>query len=399
MVPIDESPGDLLRHGSVLLSTQIGYPVRLEQPQALESDNTVLRFVVVPALPGGETSVVLKQVTSLRFNQPGSSSESQRFLNEWASLEFLDQIATDQRYGPRLVASDRSHSFLILEDLGRRQTAQDLLLAEDAAMARRALIGMGELLGRMQAEAAGREDEFVAMQSRLGTQSPVSDSTVDQRSHSGVFEECLALLSITPSTGFWNSLNQVEALVHDSDVFRTFIHADSGPHNFLVSNDEVRLLDFEFGTFRHGFSDVVGARLGFPQTDRVHSVPEEDARQLENAYRHQIVNAIPQVTDDAVFNEALVAAAAHWALNRWSGRWLGYFKEAMIVRNETASSDLGTDGRIRTPLFTHFQAFVELANTTRLFLPVAETLHSFMDALEVRWPDIGVSPIYPALAE
>jgi len=389
---------DLLMRAGEALSANAGYSIRLHSPTEQVSDNTVVRCEAVPVLPSGESSVIVKRVTSVVFNQPDSSGESQRFLNEWACLEFLDTLSADPGYAPRLLGSDRSHSLLVLEDLGQDGSVEDVLLDVDRESARRVLGDVGRLLGRMQSAALGREEDFAAVQSRLGTESPRSDSTVDQRNFIQTFEQCLHALSIEPAPGFWDSLHQVETLIHDSDLFRTFIHADAGPHNFLITDQDVRLLDFEFGAFRHGLSDVVGARLGFPQNDHAHSVPEQDARHLEHAYRQEIVTVIPQAADDVVFNEALVAACAHWALNRWAGLWRIYFETAMQEPEPLASSESNDDDRIiRASAFTIYQAFIDTAQTLELFQPLTETLHSYALALKQRWPELAVVPVYPAL--
>jgi tRNA A-37 threonylcarbamoyl transferase component Bud32 len=389
---------DLLRLAGEALSANTGYSIRLHSPTEQVSDNNVVRCEAVPALPDGEESVIVKRVTSLVFNQPDSSGESQRFLNEWASLEFLDKLSAEPGYGPRLLGSDRSHSLLVLEDLGQNRSVEDVLLDVDREPARKALGDVGGLLGRMQSAAFGREEEFVAAQSRLGTESPRSDSTADQRTFIQTFQQCLDALSIEPAPGFWDSLHQVETLIHDSGLFRTFIHADAGPHNFLITNQDVRLLDFEFGAFRHGMSDVVGARLGFPQTEHAHSVPERDARHLEHAYRQEMVTVIPEAADDAIFNEALAAASAHWALNRWAGLWRIYFETAMREPESLASSESNENGRLtRASAFTIYQAFIDTAQTLEVFQPIAETLHAYTLALEQRWPELDVVPVYPSL--
>jgi hypothetical protein len=395
VVAVDD---DLLRLAGEALSANTGHSIRLHRPTEQASDNTVVRCEAVPVLPGGEKSVIVKRVTSVVFNQPDSSGESQRFLNEWACLEFLGALPGEPGYGPRLLGSDRSHSLLILEDLGQNRSVEDVLLGVERESARRALGGIGGLLGKMQSAAFGREEEFLAAQSRLGTESPRSDSTVDQRTRIQTFEQCLDAFSVRPALGFWDSLHRVETLIHDSDLFRTFIHADAGPHNFLIADQDVRLLDFEFGTFHHGMSDVVGARLGFPQADNAHSVPEQDARALEHAYRQEIVTVLPEAADDGIFNEALAAASAHWALNRWAGRWRTYFETSMREPEKAASTESLADDRItRARAFTPYQSFIDTAQTLGLFLPIAETLHSYTLALKQTWPDLDTMPVYPAL--
>jgi hypothetical protein len=127
-----------------------GYLIRRHRPTEQVSDNTVVRCMAVPALPSGEESVIVKQVTSVVFNQSGSSGESQRLLNEWACLEFLATLPGDPGYGPRLFGSDRSHNVLVLEDLGQNRSVEDALPGIESESAQRSLVGVGGLLGRMK---------------------------------------------------------------------------------------------------------------------------------------------------------------------------------------------------------------------------------------------------------
>lgn len=157
-----------------------GYLIRRHRPTEQVSDNTVVRCMAVPALPSGEESVIVKQVTSVVFNQSGSSGESQRLLNEWACLEFLATLPGDPGYGPRLFGSDRSHNVLVLEDLGQNRSVEDALPGIESESAQRSLVGVGGLLGRMQVAAFGREEESAATQSRLGTESPHSATSLTE---------------------------------------------------------------------------------------------------------------------------------------------------------------------------------------------------------------------------
>ena len=398
---------DLIQHAQELLTESIGHSICLIEPRSLSDQNTVLRCQLEPAPPGISSSVILKQVTSTKFNNPdGATGESHRFLNEWASLCFLSSLPGKPHYGPQLLASDREIGLIILEDFGDHPTVQDMLLGNDRDAAKKALRAIGTFLGRMQTATYGREDEFAMEQLRLKAASPQSDSTIDFRSQNiiEVFQNCFSVLGITPATGFWEALENLEKSIHTPGPFRSFIHADAGPHNFLYFDEGVQLLDYEFGAFNHGLLDVVSARLGFPHTADMQSVPLQIAQQLEGAYQRELAKIFPPAADKIFFEQALVNACGHWALSRWAGAWIYYFKERFEIGDELmANKKMGISANQallnRSRVMTLYQSFIQFAQMTNHQLPIAETLQSFTLILKQEWPELDVMPIYPALRE
>ena len=397
----------LIKLAQKLLTESAGYPMKLNDPKSLSHQHTVLRCQLDRDLPNSPQSVILKQVTTTTFNNPdGPPGESHRFLNEWASLSFLGNLPGKSHYGPQLLASDREANLIILEDFGEHQTMQDILFGTDRDSAKKGMKAIGTFLGRMQVATYGRADEFSREQSRLKVSSPNSDSTIDFRDQKriAVFQSCLAVLQITPATGFWTALENLEQSIHSPGPLHNFIHADAGPHNFLYLDDEVQLLDYEFGAFNHGMLDVVSARLGFPHTADVQSVPPEEANQLERAYQRELAQVIPQITDNTFFEQELVKACAHWALSRWAGGWMHYFKDRFEIGDEMTSNkkmNISADEAqiMRSRAMTLYKSFIQFAQITNHQLPIAETLQSFTRILQQEWPELEVMPIYPALRE
>lgn len=385
-----------------LLTESTGSQIRLKNPVRLNSPNLVLRCQLDPILPEISPSVVIKQVTTTQFNNPdGPANESHRYLNEWASLEFLSNLPGETHYGPRLMASHREGNLIVLEDLGEHQSVEDLLFGSDRAKAEKGLVAIGRFLGQLQATAYDRGDDFSAIQSSLRAVSPLSDSTMDFREKSGVFQECLETLQITPATDFWEALENLEQSIHSPGPFYTFIHGDAGPQNFLYINGSVQLLDYEFSTFGHGLLDMVSARLGFPHTAKVQSVPLEVACQLEHAYQKELAYIIPEIADNTLFEQEIVDACAHWALSRWVGYWNWYFKECFEIGDEMMNKKVELSAEeaqtMRSRALTLYQIFIQCAQRTNRQLPIADTLQSYTRILQREWPELEVMPIYPAL--
>jgi hypothetical protein len=201
------SVDSLLQAASAVLTRETGKRVGLVDPVVLESENTVIRASVSPSRDDLPATVVVKHVTDDEFDRPDHTGPSSRFLNEWASLEFLTGI--DDSIAPKLVAADRSHQLTIVEDLGDLATLESLLSGHQPAMALNGLETAGRLLGRLHAGSRSLEREFSSIQNRLGTRSPLSDSTIDQRERRDVFLATLASMRIAPGTMSLSSLSAV----------------------------------------------------------------------------------------------------------------------------------------------------------------------------------------------
>ena len=376
------APADILEAAGNLLAERLD-----GEWSRLESESTVLR-----ARTGSGRSVIVKHVTDTGFDDPDHDGAPQRFLNEWAGLELLAELGASP-IAPAVIAADAASGLLVLEDLGDVPNLEALLVRGDGQRARSGLEQFGSTLGRLHGVGVGEERTFRAIQDRLGTGSPHSDTTMDQRSRRDLFAACFEAAGAAMTDRVWEAVVEIEGLIHGSSPFWTLTHADSGPHNLLVTPDGGRLIDFEFCVYRSGLTDVAGARLGFPQTASSMVVPIEDVERLEGAYRRSLESVVPEVGDSAVFDRALGAACAHWALNRVAAGWLLH----VAPRLETGMSlpDDEADRLARTSVIV--DGFAGLAETCAVFGELASVLTRCVGHWRHLWPEIESIDVYPAL--
>lgn len=358
----------------------LGIP--LSSPERLDSPNLVFR-----ASAGELGTVVVKRVTMTEWNR-GDGEESEQLLNEWCVLEHLGgQVA------PSLLAADRKASLIVLEDFGDRPTVEKALLEESTIDAREMFSAAGSSLAIMHGAGVGREREFLDLQRTRTTLSPRSDSTVDFRvERREFFEEAFDVLDVQVHDRFWVEVSRLEEAIHDGAVFRTLIHADAGPQNFLVGED-MRMIDFEFGVYLNAMCDVGGARVGFPQTSGTRSVHPVDAKLLEDAYRQVAVEFWPEAGGD-VFAEHLMFGAGHWALNRLAGGW------RYNLRNMVTGASTSEDDEVdRSHYATLWTSFCDSADQADVLGPISATLRSTLMRFQERFADMVPLDPYPALTD
>jgi len=386
MISVDS----LLEAASSVLTARMGARVRLADAGSLQSDSLVIRARVSTSARILPPTVIVKHVTDEEFDRPGHSGPPSRFLNEWATLEFLTDL--DAGVAPRLIAADMGIGLTIIQDLGTLTNQEIILFGNDQAVALDGLETAGRLLGVLHARCRGREDEFVSLQGRLGTRSPMSDSTIDQRGRRDEIFAAFAAMGIDPGERFWDEVVELESLVHDDSPFRTLIHADAGPHNVLISGGVSRLIDFEFAVFGNALCDVVGARLGFPQTMGVGQVPTVARARLEDAYREAVVPGIPNGEDDALFRRHLTAACGHWALNRWAHGWRAHLSSIPDDERPTEAAVTAMKS-----LWLVIDGFVAASRDYGEFELVADALGRSRETATKRWPELESAPVYPSL--
>ncbi|TAK12276.1 MAG: hypothetical protein EPO32_09300 [Anaerolineae bacterium] len=390
------SSSPLLNLAQMRLSDALETDVTLTTSGTLDSQHAMLRCRVEG--PGHvPESIIIKQFTRQEDNAEGV----RRFRNEWAAMEFLSGLGL--QLSPNLLLGDPAANLMIIEDLGVRPTVQDLLFEPNSQNAEEALVELGTCLGRLHAATAGREEEFAALQARLGARAPVSDSSLDLRHRWETIEDCFAGLGIPLGADFAGAAAEMESWLHGVHPLRALAHCDAGVHNFLWMDPGVRLMDFEFASYECALLDVVPARLGFPPSFRSRRVPPELVARLEANYRTELGKALPAAWEDDLFQTALVDACAHWALSRVEGIWRNYLKMMVEEGEERARETVGVaDERIqvyRAKVFTYVSGFVAAAAEFERADALRKPLKALLGEFKKLWPDIAPVDVYAALAE
>ncbi len=348
---------DLIGRAERLLADATGEPVRLTVVADLPSPHDLVR-----CRAEGAGRVVVKRVTTTEFTEE-RSGVSGRARNEIEALRSLGPVAGPW---PRLLAAGQG--LLVLEDLGDVPTVLDVLRADDAESAAACFPAIGKALAALHTAGAAAPPA-----------PPRSDSTYDVRSARAELEDCWDVLHLAPPAGFWGEVAALEDRIHGPGPWRTLIHADAGPQNFLWTGERARLVDFEFATAGHALLDVVSARLGFPHSADARTVPLPNVEALERAYREA-------AGPDGDFDAALADACAHWALVRWAALW------GRCFRDPGAGGD-----EMRLQAFTVYRRFVATAEDSGHVDPIADAVDDYTWALERRFPALVETPPYPAL--
>jgi hypothetical protein len=125
---------DVTRAAERILSEAFGGSVCLSQaaePLSSSRRSMVVWCCVLDAPSGAPASVVIKQVADeeRRAFDPGAAdhgSPARRFFNEWAGTEFLSRVLLAPQ-SPRFYGGDGRLGLIVLEDVGKGVSVQDLM--------------------------------------------------------------------------------------------------------------------------------------------------------------------------------------------------------------------------------------------------------------------------------
>lgn len=408
--PLFDIPTTIAR-AETLLSRHFGAEIHLRHDQQFDSPHLVLRCLLEKPIDDQPKTIILKQLSVV---EEGDDAQVKLFLNEWASLQFLSEIAPNESLAPRLYIGDHEARLMILEDLGDYPSVQDILFSDDTQHAQSALTRYGSYLANLHQATIGHESRFCEIQASLGAQTPLSDSSNDLRTHLENLQAGLHVLKITSPAELEAEINTLESTLHsDTHPFRVLIHADAGAHNIMDRGESIILYDFAFATYSHALLDLVSARLGFPHAFKGMSSPMSIVETLESAYQETLSEHITEAGDDTSFQRELTYAVAHWTLGR-TINVLGYLMareqhgEAVDEQRGHMSEEVAQLlGQETTLTMAWFKRGILTCMDSLLAMPTAQThlpaiyqvIQAIRTDLDKRWADINPLPLYPAFRE
>ncbi len=106
--------------------------------------------------------------------------------------------------------------------------------------------------------------------------------------------------------------------------FNVFLHGDICPDNVYYQENNIRLIDFEWGDFGHALIDASYLRMHMPSCWCSKAVPMPIVEEMEGLYRQELIRGVPEAAHDAIYNRESTYACAYWlirTLNQWYGKY------------------------------------------------------------------------------
>lgn len=365
--------------------------VALSAMDELDSRNRVLRCLVSGGPFGAPATVIVKHLID------DSATAWARFRNECAGLAFLNSISSLKGAVPQLIGGDSRVGLLISADLGDYPSAQNVLFHATEEETARLLLQLGALIGRVQVATYGQEARFRQEQIHFGAHSPTSDAGRDLRTATDALDDILRRLGVRAGSAFWLEVTDIASTIHDPGPFRAFCHGDIAPHNALVADDRLIMVDVEYGRWQHALTDIAGLRLAFPTAYHGRRTPLSLIRQVERVYRQTLAAVIPEIADEARYRRDLARACAHWPLSRMVGfeaDFIAYF----LLSEDIAPDEAPRVDLYRTALYTYLMSGLATLNDLDQLPATRAVFRALLDRYAQYQPTTHQRDYYPGFA-
>jgi len=367
---------DLSAVASTLVTAHTGARVTLYDAELVKDweRNVVVRYQVDGA-PGID-SVIVKSI----------ESQAPLGFTDWASLEYLASTPAAALV-PRFYGGDVAVGVFVMEDLGGSRSVDDLLRVPSHAGIERALVALAAQYGRLHAATLGDAAAYVRVRGRLpGAPGPERRAEADRwLAATPAVHRWLTALGCAAPAGFDGALDRVAARYAAPGPFLAFTHGDPAPTNSHVAADAVhpavhsdvhpavRLLDFEYGGFRHAAYDITAWFVLCP-------LPERMVWQMAAEYRAELAVACPAATDDERWRDEWAAMCAYRAVALLSWLPLAALESdrSWVERWTVRQAALSTAARLRAA-----------SSGVEALAALAVAGARLEDALRARWPELG----------
>lgn len=360
--PID-LPGLLSRAASALQESS-GCPLVLSDPVVLKNwrRSLVLRCRMEPS-GAGSSSRIIRQI----------KEEPERGFSDWASLAFLSGLPAVRSLVPRFHGGDPGNHVYVMEDLGEGTSLEGILAGGDQGELLAGLRVLARLMARLHCATQGGEDSFDALRSSLPGGGALGRE-MEAEKWLGNRERIVAwfeALNCEPPRGFEESLASIAAIYAEADGFLAFTHGDPAPSNNHFGPAGPRLLDFEYGGFRHALYDITAWNVLCP-------LPLELVGEMRRSFREELVIGFPAARDEARFDHAWACLCAYraWAILTW-------IPLDVLRANRPWADHWG----MREAVFVALSRMAECCGDIAGLAASGDAARGLLKAMRERWPD------------
>ncbi len=295
------------------LSSSLKYEIRLAKCTKFKKKR-ILRCWVADG-PSFLPEVFLVKIARHTKREPYNpksdcvGSPAWKLFNEWAALQFLSQIDSTRTLAPQFIAGDVFHGLIAFEYLPKARSLRDILRNANVLDRKCALLAHAQAMGRMHGATYGKKNEWLSIRTRLGTYHQADPDAFDGILRS--FRRLAAFVEQPVSVAVETELSELTETLSDTEPFSALRHVDIAPQNYLLHNDGVKLVDFEYSDYGYFLLDAPLGPYSFPVRWKCDEVL---TREIENVYRSELSSNFRGARDDAIYYKGVLAAWIYWLL-------------------------------------------------------------------------------------
>ncbi len=236
-------------------------------------------------------------------------SSAWKLFNEWAALQFLGKISGEKMITPKFIAGDATQGLISFEYVSKARSFRDILRKSNAAERTHALLAHAQAMGRMHGNTYGRRNEWLNIRTNLGTH-----YQAETDSYNGIlrtFRRFATLVGQPGSIAVESELSELQEILSNAELFSAFRHVDIAPQNYLLVDDGVKLVDFEYSSYGYFPLDAPLGPFPFPVR---WECDEALTQEIESVYPTELSSGFGGALDDAIYYRGLLIAWIYWLL-------------------------------------------------------------------------------------
>ncbi len=389
-----------------VLSKRFEKPIKIQSITPLsepERRNTLSRIHIQNPAKEVPESFIFKQ-TCLESSENEEDSFA-RFARDWAGLEFLSQVKSNDLLVPQFYGGSIKYRFILLEDLGENHVSLvDSLTGADENQAKVALHRFMKRLGQFHATGYGKTDTYFEIMKKLNAPVPSwqEDLKITFDEPFSKIKPLLKTFALLESESLWEEINGSLKAPLEPGPFTTYVHGDNCPDNVFDNPDknELHLIDFEWGSVRSALLDGSYLRMSMPTCWCSKAIPQDLIDSLEIIYREELKKKIPAAHDDEAYFAAYTNACAFWMLNIFAEIEKVMLEDKLYNSGPVPERCLWkpeeNSGRPRT--LSRLQAFIDVSKRYDRLPHLGSMAEKILMELKIRWPDAKPLEVYPAFA-
>ena len=236
-------------------------------------------------------------------------SSAWKLFNEWAALQFLGEINNDKMITPKFIAGDAIRGLVAFEYVSKARSFRDILRNSNSAERTHALLTHAQAMGRMHGSTHGMKNEWLSLRTSLSTNYQAETDSFDGILRT--FRRFAALVGQPESIAIESELSELKEILLNVEPFSALRHVDIAPQNYLLVDDGVKLVDFEYSSYGCFLLDAPLGPFPFPVRWECDEVL---AQEIESAYRMELSSGFREALDDAIYYRGLLIAWIYWLL-------------------------------------------------------------------------------------
>jgi hypothetical protein len=294
-----------------------------------------------------------------------------------ASLRFLTEDPSLEEVAPQLYGASGDGQFYLMEDLGGSRSLVEVLAAGNVPDTIEKVTALGRRMGQMTAATLGYGEEVFLGIRREYPNADECGREVEARqwrmnlTRLGALAKQVNLALPRPAA---ICLQQIVQSYVESAGALAFSHGDPAPSNNHVAEDgRVRLIDFEYGAYRHVYYDLTGWFILCP-------LPLPWLEPMVGAFREELAFNLPS------------CASPLWHARQWATLSL-YRGIAMLTWMPDNILEFDRpwvgDWSVRAAIVSTCLRMHQTAAAVPEYAPLAEFTQSLAEAFRARWPYVG----------